>query len=109
MNATATAETTELETLLAQIRGKDTAELAQADSFSRIMYGKPIDVLDLKKARSLADSLQRARYELAHPAAPGYCFECGVKCGRSQCQACKEGMTRGEYSRTYRRTQWGLE
>lgn len=108
--ATATAEQNELETLLNELRGNP-----EAESLSRIYYGRFLELLDLRQAREIqkaingqqestpvqSDVIERPDY------APGHCFECGAECGRKQCAAFKHSMTRGEYNRTYGHTKWG--
>lgn len=109
--ATVTAAQTELETLLDELRGN-----AEAESLSRIYYGRFLDLLNLQQAREIQKAISgqqestpvQSDVTLDRPDyTPGHCFECGASVGRSQCQACKHSMTRGEYGRTYGQSNWG--
>ena len=107
---TATVEATELETLISELRGNP-----EAESASRIYYGRFLFCLDLNQAREILKAINgqqestpvQSDVTLERPDyTPGHCFECGAECGRSQCQACKHSMTRGEYNRTYGQSNW---
>jgi hypothetical protein len=111
--ATATAEQTELETLLNELNGNEKAE-----SLSRIYYGRFLFCLDLNQAREIRKAINGeqgstpvqsnfGQEEAAY--SEGHWFECGAECGRKQCWSCKEGMTRGEYRRTFRASQFEAE
>jgi hypothetical protein len=102
----ATAQQDELATLMAKIKGGNESEREEAESLSRCLYSRPVDELDLQRARSLWQDLsirRQRRYERANPT-PGFCFHCGGSTGTDAIEHrhCREGFTEGEFNRTYR-------
>jgi hypothetical protein len=106
MQATAILQQDELSTLIAKIKGSNQSEREQAESLSRCLYGRPVEELDLQRARSLWQDLsikRQRRYERANPT-PGICFHCGENTGTAAIEHrhCREGFTEGEFNRSYR-------